>query len=34
MENLKEKIQSVVNLYKSGNLIKTEEIVKKLTGQE
>ena len=30
MENLKEKIQSVVNLYKSGNLIKTEEIVKKL----
>ena len=30
MENLKEKIQSVVNLYKSGNLVKTEEIVKKL----
>jgi len=30
MENLKEKIQSVINLYKSGNLVKTEEIVKKL----
>jgi len=33
MENLKEKIQSVVDIYKSGNLTKTEEIVKKLISE-
>ena len=30
MENLKKKIEEAVNLYKSGNLIKTEEITLKL----
>ena len=30
MENLKEKIQEAVNLYKSGNLIKCAELTKKL----
>ena len=30
MENLKEKIQTAVNIYKSGNLVKAEEISKKL----
>ena len=30
MENLKQKIQEAVNLYKSGSLIKCEEFTKNL----